>query len=90
MTTLLANQTVEIHNIEDQSLVQVIPSPPDFPPATPGLPPEVERASLVASFGRYMVPSVQVSDKMKLTKVKLLRPSAKPEPKEEAGVLPVV
>ncbi|KAF8637927.1 hypothetical protein AX17_002548 [Amanita inopinata Kibby_2008] len=67
VTSLLPNNTIEIHNVETQSIVQVIGSSPadDDRPS--------ERTALMASVGGYLVPSTQRSEKMKMTRLPLLR-----------------
>ncbi|THU80066.1 hypothetical protein K435DRAFT_823770 [Dendrothele bispora CBS 962.96] len=68
ITTLLPNDTIEIHNIESQNLAQVIPAPA---PSSPD--PSTERARLVSSLSGYLVPSTQRSSKMRMVPVRLLR-----------------
>ena len=70
VTTLLPNNTIEIHNIETQTIVQVISAPLANDGASP------ERVALAASLGGYLVPSTQRSEKMKPTRVPLLRTTA--------------
>ncbi|KII87649.1 hypothetical protein PLICRDRAFT_92587 [Plicaturopsis crispa FD-325 SS-3] len=62
ITTLLPNNTIEIHSIETQAIAQVI--------SAPSLP---SRLALSASPNGYFVPSQQRSEKMRLTPVRLLR-----------------
>jgi hypothetical protein len=66
VTTLLPNNTIEIHNVETQTIAQVISAPLADDSAS-------ERVALAASLGGYLVPSTQRSEKMKLTRVPLLR-----------------
>lgn len=76
VTTLLPNDTIEIHSIETQSIIQVISAPPTSRPTSPfGRGKSSDRASLAASLSGYMVPSAQRSDKMRKTPVPLLRRS---------------
>lgn len=76
ITTLLPNDTIEIHSLETQSIVQVISAPPTSPPATPsGRGQAPGRIGLVSSINGYMVPSTERSDKMRMTAVPLLRHS---------------
>ncbi|KAF8333764.1 hypothetical protein F5887DRAFT_1063626 [Amanita rubescens] len=56
-----------IHNIETQSIVQVISAPATNDGHGPS-----ERTALVASLEGYLVPSAQRSEKMQLTRVPLL------------------
>ncbi|KAJ7167305.1 hypothetical protein C8R43DRAFT_1160804 [Mycena crocata] len=64
VAALLPNRTVEIHSIETQSIVQVLPAPNDD--AEP-------RAALAAALCGYLVPSTQKSEKMRKIPVGLLR-----------------
>lgn len=84
VTTLLANDTIEIHHIETQALVQVVPAPPELAPPFPGMPAEVQRAALATIYGKYLVPSAKITEKMHMKPVKLLRPpmDAKKEAEE--------
>jgi len=73
ITTLLPNNTIEIHSIETQTIVQVIPAPPIVSPrSSPGLSPST-RLSLATSLSGYLVPSTHRSDKMRTIPVRLLR-----------------
>jgi hypothetical protein len=67
VTALLPNDTIEIHNLETQSIVQVLSTPPTSPPTTPG------RSNLATCLNGYMVPSTERSDKMRMTSVPLIR-----------------
>ncbi|KAL6298204.1 hypothetical protein BKA93DRAFT_744633 [Sparassis latifolia] len=69
ITTLLPNNTIEIHSIETQTIMQVISAPPTSP--SPGL--ATDRKTLVASAGGFLIPSTQLSDKLRSTPVRLLR-----------------
>lgn len=73
ITTLLPNNTIEIHSVETQAIVQVISAPPSSPssPSFPGRP--AERSQLATCLGGYLVPSTQRSDKMRTIPVRLLR-----------------
>lgn len=67
VTALLGNGTIEVHDIETQSIVQVIPPPPEN---------ELEqgrRIGLVSSIGGYVVPSQEHGDKLRKMKVRLRR-----------------
>ncbi|KAJ7211369.1 hypothetical protein GGX14DRAFT_624562 [Mycena pura] len=64
VAALLPNRTVEIHSIETQGIVQVLPAPHDD--AEP-------RVALVAALSGYLVPSTQKSEKMRKVPVGLLR-----------------
>lgn len=69
VTALLPNHTIEIHNLESQSIVQVVPL--SLPPS-----PEVTSPSsfhfLVSSPSGYLVPFTQQTNKLKLLPVKLI------------------
>ncbi|KAJ7078094.1 hypothetical protein C8R44DRAFT_825659 [Mycena epipterygia] len=64
VAALLPNRTVEIHSIESQGIVQVLPAPRDD--AEP-------RLALAAALAGYLVPSTQKSEKMRRVPVGLLR-----------------
>ncbi|KAL4079643.1 hypothetical protein J3A83DRAFT_1137451 [Scleroderma citrinum] len=66
VTALLANGSIEIHNIETQSVVQVIPPPPENE-QEPG-----RRVGVVSSIGGYVVPSQEHGDKLRKVKVRLM------------------
>ncbi|KAI6040879.1 hypothetical protein EDC04DRAFT_2566357 [Pisolithus marmoratus] len=65
VTALLPDGSIEIHNVETQSIVQVIP-----PPQTGQL--LGERVGVVASTGGYLVPSQEQLDKLRKKKVRLM------------------
>ncbi|KAG6834490.1 hypothetical protein H0H93_009343, partial [Arthromyces matolae] len=71
ITALLPNGSIEIHSIETQSVVQVIAA--DDTPTNPQNPQQQSRATLVSSLNGYLVPSTQRSEKMRTTRVQLLR-----------------
>ncbi|KAI8974863.1 hypothetical protein BD414DRAFT_497764 [Trametes punicea] len=66
VTTLLPNNTIEIHSVETQSIVQVIPAPPEGSSSE-------DRKALVACFRGFFIPSTQRREKLRLTPVRLLR-----------------
>jgi len=70
ITALLPNDTIEIHNLETQSIVQVLSSPPTSPSTAPSGP---DRSNLATCLNGYMVPSTERSDKMRMTSVPLIR-----------------
>lgn len=72
ITALLPNDTIEIHNIETQAIVQVLSAP-----LSSSSDQHPQRLNLVSSFSGYLVPSVQRSEKMRMTSVPLVRA---PEP----------
>lgn len=65
ITTLLPNETIEIHSIETQAIVQVVPAPTDE--QVPG------RKKLALSANGFFVPSNQRTDKLRKTPVRLVR-----------------
>lgn len=69
ITTLLPNETIEIHSIDRLEIVQVIPAPTDA-----HVP---ERKKLAASTNGFFVPSSQRSEKLRRTAVRLVRREAK-------------
>lgn len=75
VTALLPNGSIEIHDVETQSIVQVIP-----PPQNEQL--LGERVGVVSSTGGYLVPSQEQLDKLRKTKVRL---PVHPEPVEPLG-----
>lgn len=90
VTALLPDQTIEVHNVESQEIVQTVPAPP------PPLPNETslaallgaERRALAMSSNGFLVPSQQ-SEKLALKKVNLLSRNAKPGGREVLPALPV-
>ncbi|KAH8073389.1 CNH domain-containing protein [Cristinia sonorae] len=72
VTAVLPNQTVEIHNIETQVLVQTIPAPSHPISSTADAVP-TERMKLTWSAGGFMVPSSQLASKLKKVPVGLVR-----------------
>ncbi|KAG2069585.1 hypothetical protein BDR04DRAFT_1101478 [Suillus decipiens] len=64
LTTLLPNGTIEVHSVETQTIIQVIPAP-DFG--------EGGRPGLVSCRAGYAAPSSERGDKMKKVKVELVR-----------------
>jgi len=71
ITTLLPNDTIEIHSIETLTMVQVVSAPPTSP--TPSTPIPSDRKTLAWSAGGVMVPSSQRSSKLRSVSVPLLR-----------------
>lgn len=66
ITTLLPNGTIEIHSIETQSIIQVVP-PPDGDTVAD------QRVGLMASVGKYTVPFSEHSEKMRKTTLRFDR-----------------
>ncbi|KAG2343004.1 hypothetical protein BDR05DRAFT_963384 [Suillus weaverae] len=64
LTTSLPNGTIEVHSVETQAIIQVIPAP-DFG--------EGGRLGLVSCLAGYAVPSSERGDKMRKVKVGLVR-----------------
>ncbi|KAI3605254.1 hypothetical protein WG66_013121 [Moniliophthora roreri] len=67
VSTLLPNNTIEIHNVDTQGLVQVVPAPPEEDAS------KEERSVLTTSLAGFLVPSTQRSAKMRTVPVSLLR-----------------
>ena len=82
VTAILPSQTVEIHNIETQSLVQSIPAPPSSPTLASPIP--TDRKRVVWCGGGFMVPSDQRAGKLKMVSVPLTRKKKTQEPMEAA------
>ncbi|KAI0641369.1 hypothetical protein C8Q79DRAFT_1031419 [Trametes meyenii] len=68
ITTLLPNNTIEIHSVETQTIVQVIPAPPEGSSPLSG-----DRKALIACFNGFFIPSTQRTEKLRPTPVRLLR-----------------
>ncbi|KAG2156895.1 CNH domain-containing protein [Suillus bovinus] len=64
LATLLPNGTIEVHSVETQTIVQVIPAP-DFG--------EGGRPGLISCLAGYAAPSSECRDKMRKVKVGLVR-----------------
>nr|VWP00442.1 Uncharacterized protein [Ganoderma boninense] len=73
VTTLLPNNTIEIHSIETQSIVQVIPAPPEG-----SSPPDGDRKVLVTCQNGFFIPSTQRSEKLRMMPQRLIRKPATP------------
>lgn len=67
ITTLLPNGTIEIHNVETQSIIQVVSPLQDSDPVAD------QRMGLVASVGGYIVPFSEHSEKMRMTTLRFDR-----------------
>lgn len=83
VTTLLADGTIEVHNIETQALVQTVPPPSAVP--TPTIPVPSDRKALLSCPAGFLVPSSERQSKLRLTPVKLRRPDAEPPSVLEAA-----
>ncbi|KAF9817728.1 hypothetical protein IEO21_03277 [Rhodonia placenta] len=81
ITTLLPNETIEIHNIETQGIVQVVSAPGTTTQAE-----VADRKRLVVCAGGFAVPSSQRSDKLRRTAVALVRQRAGDTPELETEV----
>jgi hypothetical protein len=75
ITTLLPNNTIEIHSVETQAIVQVIPASPPSPSGSPTPRSQLGSLRLAASLNGYLVPSTERSDKMRMTSIPLVRPA---------------
>ena len=91
VTALLPDQTIEVHNVESQELVQTVPAPPLPLPNETSLKALLgaERRALAMSSNGFLVPSQQQSEKLTLKKVNLLSRDAKPGGREVVPTLPV-
>ncbi|TBU25432.1 hypothetical protein BD311DRAFT_764523 [Dichomitus squalens] len=79
LTTLMPNDTIEIHSIETQGIVQVIPAPSEESGEN--------RKALIACLNGFFIPSTQRSEKLRKTPVRLLgrKPAKQEEEEEEEG-----
>ncbi|KAH9057206.1 hypothetical protein EDB87DRAFT_1578953 [Lactarius vividus] len=84
VTALLPDQTIQIHDIESQEIVQVLPPPP--PPSlnetSPSASLGAERRALATSSNGFLVPLQQRPERLVLKKVNLLSRNAKPGGRE--------
>ncbi|KAI0365806.1 hypothetical protein BV20DRAFT_1003554 [Pilatotrama ljubarskyi] len=80
VTTLLPNDTIEIHSIETQTIVQVVPAPPEGPSPVSG-----DRKALVACLNGFFIPSAQRTEKLRPTPVRLLRGRREKKSQESTG-----
>ncbi|PCH34975.1 hypothetical protein WOLCODRAFT_133672 [Wolfiporia cocos MD-104 SS10] len=79
IAALLPDATIEIHSIETQQRVQVIPAPPGGDAAA--------LMKLLACTGGFLVPSMQRSEKLRRTPVRLIRKRPTPtEATPEEGI----
>lgn len=76
VTTLLPDGTVEIHNIDTQTLVQTVPPPTASPSPAVAIP--TDRKAVLACAAGFCVPSAERQSKLRPTPVKLRRPKAPP------------
>ncbi|THH03191.1 hypothetical protein EW146_g10492 [Bondarzewia mesenterica] len=84
ITTLLPNQTIEIHNVETQTIAQVIAAPPlPSPSASPSEFLAQERRTITVSLNGFLVPSQEQSEKLRLKKVKFMQGRTKFVGREE-------
>lgn len=67
----MADGSVEVHSIDSQSLVQVVPPPSSTP--TPAIPIPTDRRALLAAPAGFLAPSFQRSTKLKPVSVSLAR-----------------
>ena len=90
VTALLPDQTIEVHSVESQEIVQTVPAPPLPLPNESSLAALLgaERRSLAMSSNGFLVPSQQQSEKLTLKKVNLLSRNAKPGGREVVPTLP--
>ena len=91
VTALLQDQTIVVHSVESQEVVQTIPAPPLPSPSETSLMALLgaERRALAMSSNEFFVPLQQRSEKMNLEKINLLSRNAKPGGREVAPTPPV-
>jgi hypothetical protein len=91
VTALLQDQTIVVHNIESQEVVQTIPAPPLPSPSETSLMALLgaERRALAMCSNGFFVPSQRQSEKLALKKVNLLSRNAKPGGREVVPTPPV-
>ncbi|RDX51715.1 hypothetical protein OH76DRAFT_1401134 [Lentinus brumalis] len=85
VTTLLPNGTIEIHSIETQTIVQVVPGPPDAPSPLAG-----DRKALISCLNGFFIPSTQRSEKLRMVPQRLVRKSARGDSKSREQDLEAV
>jgi hypothetical protein len=91
VTALLQDQTIVVHNVESQEVVQTVPAPPLPSPSETSLMALLgaERRALAMSSNGFFVPSQRQSEKLTFKKVNLLSRNAKPGGREVVPTLPV-
>jgi len=91
VTALLQDQTIVVHNVDSQEIVQTIPAPPLPSPSETSLMALLgaERRALVMSPNGFFVPSQWQSEKLSLKKFNLLSRNAKPGGREVVPMPPV-
>jgi hypothetical protein len=84
VTTLLPDQTIVVHNVESQEVVQEIPAEPLPLPNETSLSAILgaERRALAMSSNGFLVPSQQQPEKLRLKRINLLSRNAKPGGRE--------
>lgn len=91
VTALLQDQTIVVHNVESQEVVQTVPAPPLPSPSETSLMALLgaERRAMAMSSNGFFVPSQRQSEKLTLKKVNLLSRNAKPGGREVVPTPPV-
>jgi hypothetical protein len=91
VSALLQDQTIVVHNIESQEVVQTVPAPPLPSPSETSLMALLgaERRALAMSSNGFFVPTQRQSEKLTLKKVNLLSRNAKPGGREVVPTPPV-
>jgi hypothetical protein len=91
VTALLQDQTIVIHNVESQEVVQTVPAPPLPSPSETSFMALLgaERRALAMSSNGFFVPTERQSEKLTLKKVNLLSRNAKPGGREVVPTPPV-
>jgi hypothetical protein len=92
VTALLQDQTIVVHNVESQEVVQTVPAPPLPSPSETSLMALLgaERRALAMSSNGFFVPTQRQSEKLTSKKVNLLSRNAKPGGREVVPTPPVV
>jgi hypothetical protein len=91
VTALLQDQTIVVHSVESQEVVQTVLAPPLPSPSETSLMALLgaERRALAMSSNGFFVPTQQQSEKLTLKKVNLLSRNAKPGGREVVPMAPV-
>jgi len=90
VTALLPDQTILVHNVESQEIVQEVPADPLPLPNETSLTAMLgaERRALAMSLNGFLVPSQRQHEKLRLKQVNLLSRDAKPGGREMVPTTP--
>ncbi len=90
VTALLPDQTILVHNVESQEIVQEVPADPLPLPNETSLTAMLgaERRALAMSSNGFLVPSQRQHEKLRLKQVNLLSRDAKPGGREMVPTTP--